>query len=192
MQCDHACFNPCALRVHLKTHSGEKLNKCSQCDFASSRAGHLRTHLMTHSGEKPNKCNQCEYASSRASNLRTHLKTHSEEKLNKCSQCKYASSRTDSLRRHLKIHSGGNVKEKEIWKYIPSIKLNRSSCTLCRNLCQFKIICEKIAVDSELQWNFGASATTRNQYIFCWKIYTWHGPFEVGPRWMYPIVFRES
>jgi uncharacterized Zn-finger protein len=42
----------------LKTHSGEKSNKCNQCDYASSQAGVLRRHLKTHSGEKPNKCNK--------------------------------------------------------------------------------------------------------------------------------------
>ena len=67
-------------RQHLKTHSGEKTNKCNQCDYASFHAGHLRTHLKTHNGEKPNKCNQCNFASSRADVLREHLKTHSGEK----------------------------------------------------------------------------------------------------------------
>ena len=33
-------------------------------DYASSRAGNLRKHLKTHSGEKLNKCNKCDYASS--------------------------------------------------------------------------------------------------------------------------------
>ena len=36
----------------MKTHSGEKSNKCIQCDYVSSRAGDLRKHLKTHSGEK--------------------------------------------------------------------------------------------------------------------------------------------
>ena len=42
----------------MKTHSGEKPNKCNQCDFASSQAGHLRRHLKTHSAEKSNKCDK--------------------------------------------------------------------------------------------------------------------------------------
>ena len=35
--------------THLKTHSGEKSNKCNQCDYASFRVDHLRNHLKTHS-----------------------------------------------------------------------------------------------------------------------------------------------
>ena len=72
-----------ASRNHLKTHSGEKSNKCNQCDYASSQAGHLRQHLKTHSGEKSNKCNHCDYASSHPSDLRRHLKKHHGEKSNK-------------------------------------------------------------------------------------------------------------
>ena len=60
----------------MKTHSGEKPNKCNQCDFASSRAANLKTHLITHSREKTNKCNQCDYASYQAGNLKAHLKMH--------------------------------------------------------------------------------------------------------------------
>ena len=106
-QCDYASVEAGDLRRHLKIHSGEKSNKCNQCDYASSLAGDLRRHLKTHSGEKSNKCNQCDYASSEAGNLRTHLKTHSGEKTNKCNQCDYASIQAKDLRRHLnKRHTG--------------------------------------------------------------------------------------
>ena len=63
----------------MKTHSGEKSNKCNQCDYASSQTGHLITHMKTHRGEKLNKCNQCEYASSQASNLRQHFDVDKDE-----------------------------------------------------------------------------------------------------------------
>ena len=76
------------LRRHLKTHSGEKPNKCNQCDFASSQAGDLRRHLKMHRGEKPNNCNWCGYAFSVPDNLRRHK----VEKANKCNQCDNVSS----------------------------------------------------------------------------------------------------
>ena len=44
----------------MKTHSGEKTNKCNQCDFASVQANSLKKHLRTHSGEKSNECGVCE------------------------------------------------------------------------------------------------------------------------------------
>ena len=40
---------------HIWKHIGEKSNNCNQCSFASVFAYNLRVHLKTHSGEKPNK-----------------------------------------------------------------------------------------------------------------------------------------
>ena len=77
-QCDYASYYASNLKSHLKTHCGERSNKCNQCDFASSRADHLRRHLKAHSGEKPHKCNICNYASNQAGNLKKHLKIHGE------------------------------------------------------------------------------------------------------------------
>ena len=57
----------------------EKSQTSATSVTASSRADVLRRHLKTHSGEKPNKCNQCNYASSEASQLRRHLITYTGE-----------------------------------------------------------------------------------------------------------------
>ena len=87
----------------MKTHSGEKSNKCGQCNYASSEASTLRKHLKMHTGEKNKRCNQCDYASYNSGNLMTHLKTHSGEKQNKCNQCNYASSEAGNLSAHLSL-----------------------------------------------------------------------------------------
>ena len=91
MQCDHACFDPSALRVHLKSHNGEKPKKVQPMWLGIFSGSQFEKTLdNTQHGEKQNKCNQCDYASSQASNLRTHVKTHSGEKSNKCDQCDFA------------------------------------------------------------------------------------------------------
>ena len=40
-------------------------HKCDQADYTSYQASNLRRHLKTHSGEKSNKCNQCDSVFSR-------------------------------------------------------------------------------------------------------------------------------
>ena len=44
-----------------ETNNKENSNKC---DYSSSRTGQFIRHLKTHGGERSNKCNQCDYASS--------------------------------------------------------------------------------------------------------------------------------
>ena len=44
--------------VQKRTDKVVKSNKCNQCEYASSLAGNLRLDLKTHTGEKFNKCNQ--------------------------------------------------------------------------------------------------------------------------------------
>ena len=126
----------------MKTHSGEKSNKCNQCDYASSQASNLRRHLKTHSEEKPNKCNECELAFSQEGHLRTHLNTHSREKSNKCNQCNFASSQASNLRTHLKTHRNrkktnqsinplGFSNRRRLDRATGTFVLHQSNVTLC-------------------------------------------------------------
>ena len=43
----------------MKIQIGEKSHTCNQFDFESSGAEVSRGHLKTHRGEKPNKCSEC-------------------------------------------------------------------------------------------------------------------------------------
>ena len=45
------------LRTCLKKTQWKKPNKCKQCDSISNQTGDMRRHLKTHRGEKSNKCN---------------------------------------------------------------------------------------------------------------------------------------
>ena len=90
------------LRTHLKTHSGEKEDKCNQCHFASVRADNLRRQLK----KNPMNATICNFASIQAGDLSKHLKTPSGEIFFKCNQCYYASVQAGNLRTHLKTHSG--------------------------------------------------------------------------------------
>ena len=62
------------LDSHLRIHSDEKPNQCSQCDKAFSLRGILDRHLRTHTGEKTltNVDN--------VTSLSQYMKRHSDEK----------------------------------------------------------------------------------------------------------------
>ena len=140
------------LRTHLKTHSGEKSNKCNQCDYACSDPSALRKHLKIHSGTKSNKCNQCDFASLYAGHLRTHLKTHSGEKPNKCNQCDYASSQAGDLRRHLKTHSG--EKQANATNVILHLICQINSQNTQRNIFKMNNIDCKIEINMVNDWRW--------------------------------------
>ena len=95
------------LRIHLKTHSGEKSNKCNQCNFASTWPADLRIHFKSHSGEKSIDAasvimrpleqatlrttwkRTIEFSSVHSKSLRLLLIIHSGEKSNQCNQCHF-------------------------------------------------------------------------------------------------------
>jgi KRAB domain-containing zinc finger protein len=47
------------LQNHIRTHTGDKHDKCDICGKGFSKKGNLQTHIRTHTGDKPYKCDIC-------------------------------------------------------------------------------------------------------------------------------------
>jgi hypothetical protein len=44
------------VRVHERTHSGERPYQCRFCDYRASQSGNMAAHERRHTGEKPYPC----------------------------------------------------------------------------------------------------------------------------------------
>ncbi|GKU08027.1 unnamed protein product [Fusarium langsethiae] len=66
------------LKIHRRTHSGEKPHSCDfpGCELKFSQLGNLKTHRRRHTGERPFSCKKCDRQFAQRGNLRAHLRTH--------------------------------------------------------------------------------------------------------------------
>lgn len=116
------------LRIHMRTHSGERPHTCEICHRGFSQLSNLRSHRKVHSKVKPYKCQLCFKSFTMLDNLTAHSQKCVKDKY-RCTLCSKSFAKEGNLISHLQCHSEGVVeknfkcemcpksfKNKEDWK----------------------------------------------------------------------------
>ncbi|GJQ69060.1 hypothetical protein Trydic_g6224 [Trypoxylus dichotomus] len=95
-----------ALKVHMKSHSNERLYKCKLCSYAGRTASALYVHMSTHS-DYMCICEVCSKTFKSTRNLNDHLRrVHNESKKHECNYCGKRFVDKYMLSIHIRCHTG--------------------------------------------------------------------------------------
>ncbi|XP_010191744.1 PREDICTED: zinc finger protein 26-like [Mesitornis unicolor] len=88
----------------LLAQSQPRFYQCAECEYTTYILGNLKLHVRTHTGEKPYSCSVCQKRFPHSGNLKSHLRIHTGEKPFKCSRCAVAFRTSSHLKRHFVTH----------------------------------------------------------------------------------------
>lgn len=99
------------LRIHMRTHSGERPHTCEICHRGFSQLSNLRSHRkVVHSKVKPYKCQLCLKSFTMLDNLTVHSLKCVKDKY-RCTLCSKSFAKEGNLISHLQCHSEGVVEK---------------------------------------------------------------------------------